>query len=436
MKDTRGSLFGGSGTAVIATAVAAVIVVGVALWFTLGREEQTASLAPQTVETETAEVEADPSDTVPDPQNATVIEAPEPETVVPSFDVVRIDAEGSAVIAGQADALSEVTLRLDGDPVEVTRADAAGNFVALLALDPSDTPRLLSLEAMLEDGPVVSGDETVIIAPFRGSSDAIASGTPPDPPPDTDVTRPGVSDMASAPDVEIDTDAPPVSDPATGLAVAEDVTTPSADTASAPTVPTATPTETADTPRAPTVVIADADGARVLQSEDGAPLAQTEVQIDAITYDTAGEVTLTGRGPAAAGLRVMLDDEPILSGEIGQGGEWALDLPDVDPGTYTLRIQQLDDDGAVTAQVETPFLREDPERLAAAPDLGVGEDGVSVVTVQPGFTLWGIAQSNFGDGILYVSIFEQNRDQIRNPDLIFPGQIFALPELPRASDAP
>jgi nucleoid-associated protein YgaU len=59
------------------------------------------------------------------------------------------------------------------------------------------------------------------------------------------------------------------------------------------------------------------------------------------------------------------------------------------------------------------------------------EDGVSVITVQPGFTLWGIAEANFGDGIAYVQIFQENRENIRDPDLIFPGQIFQLPDLPR-----
>jgi nucleoid-associated protein YgaU len=53
---------------------------------------------------------------------------------------------------------------------------------------------------------------------------------------------------------------------------------------------------------------------------------------------------------------------------------------------------------------------------------------VQLVTVQPGFTLWGIAKSTYGDGIAYVKVFEANRDQIRNPDLIYPGQVFALPQ--------
>ena len=54
--------------------------------------------------------------------------------------------------------------------------------------------------------------------------------------------------------------------------------------------------------------------------------------------------------------------------------------------------------------------------------------GENVITVQWGHTLWGIAQQHFGEGVAYVQIYEANRDQIRNPDLIYPGQIFTLPD--------
>lgn len=52
------------------------------------------------------------------------------------------------------------------------------------------------------------------------------------------------------------------------------------------------------------------------------------------------------------------------------------------------------------------------------------------VTVQPGFTLWAIAKGQYGDGLLYVQVFEANRDRIRDPDLIYPGQVFTLPHSP------
>jgi len=59
---------------------------------------------------------------------------------------------------------------------------------------------------------------------------------------------------------------------------------------------------------------------------------------------------------------------------------------------------------------------------------------VAVRTVQPGNTLWAIARDKYGEGILYVAVFEANKDLNRNPDLIYPGQIFRLPELDENGD--
>ena len=50
------------------------------------------------------------------------------------------------------------------------------------------------------------------------------------------------------------------------------------------------------------------------------------------------------------------------------------------------------------------------------------------MTVQPGNTLWAISKERYGEGIEYVKVFDANRDRIRNPDLIYPGQIFDLPD--------
>jgi nucleoid-associated protein YgaU len=47
--------------------------------------------------------------------------------------------------------------------------------------------------------------------------------------------------------------------------------------------------------------------------------------------------------------------------------------------------------------------------------------------VQPGFTLWGIARESYGEGVMYVRVYEANKTQIRDPDLIYPGQVFTVP---------
>jgi nucleoid-associated protein YgaU len=51
------------------------------------------------------------------------------------------------------------------------------------------------------------------------------------------------------------------------------------------------------------------------------------------------------------------------------------------------------------------------------------------VTIQPGDTLWAISENRYGAGIRYVQVYRANRDRIRDPDLIYPGQVFDLPEL-------
>ena len=49
--------------------------------------------------------------------------------------------------------------------------------------------------------------------------------------------------------------------------------------------------------------------------------------------------------------------------------------------------------------------------------------------MQPGNSLWRIARRNYGEGIRYTVIYQANREQIRDPDLIYPGQVFEVPEI-------
>ena len=91
---------------------------------------------------------------------------------------------------------------------------------------------------------------------------------------------------------------------------------------------------------------------------------------------------------------------------------------DVAVGNYTLRADLLGPGGRVVARVELPF-----QRAAVTPEVLAG----SKVVGQPGHSLWRIARRAYGEGLLYTVIYEANRDHIKDPDLIYPGQIFALP---------
>ena len=52
---------------------------------------------------------------------------------------------------------------------------------------------------------------------------------------------------------------------------------------------------------------------------------------------------------------------------------------------------------------------------------------IATTTVSRGDTLWRLSQVTYGVGTRYATIYKANRQQIRNPNLIYPGQIFVMP---------
>ena len=146
---------------------------------------------------------------------------------------------------------------------------------------------------------------------------------------------------------------------------------------------------------------------------------------------------LSGRGVEDQHIRIYVNNKPIKTRSIEADGTWSMDLHEIDAGVYILRIDQLDSYGVVTSRTETPFQKETSEvakQMASlansevtdsAPKIGIG---LSTVIIQPGYTLWAVARKTYGFGMQYVRIYHANKDQIRDPDLIYPGQIFKLPE--------
>ncbi|MEM9788730.1 MAG: LysM peptidoglycan-binding domain-containing protein, partial [Pseudomonadota bacterium] len=179
----------------------------------------------------------------------------------------------------------------------------------------------------------------------------------------------------------------------------------------------------------PTVLEADADGVRVAQTAPD--LTPPNIALDAITYDPDGDVQLAGRATGDGAVQVYIDNQPVTASPVQEGGDWRVDLPEIDTGVYTLRIDEVDSAGEVVSRLETPFRREEAADVAAVLAEETSAEGfeVAVKTVQPGATLWAIAEENLGSGILYVEVFEANADLIRDPDLIYPGQIFRIPDI-------
>ncbi|MFD0979220.1 LysM peptidoglycan-binding domain-containing protein [Tropicimonas aquimaris] len=348
----------------------------------------------------------------------------------PRFDHVRVDKDGRAVISGTAPGGFEVSVEVDGANVQTLKTDRFGQFAALLSLPISDAAQVVNLVARNAEGVELRSEDSVILAPRMETGPEIvaALGT------GTAMTNEATLSQRGSMTGE------------TGLAALDLSGAPASgdgEVAASPAV--AGVDETAqDTPygeaMAPTVLLASRTGVELLQPANDIPeRLRDRVVIDVISYSDDGSVSLEGRAAASGdrqdGVQAYLNNRPVQSAEVKPDGRWHMGLAQVTPGVYTLRIDQVAPGGKVVARFETPFKREDPAELARlVPQLGAtGAVGASVITVQPGYTLWGIANDRYGNGLDYVQIFDANKSQIRDPDLIYPGQIFELPDM---EDAP
>ena len=171
-----------------------------------------------------------------------------------------------------------------------------------------------------------------------------------------------------------------------------------------------------DHPDGTALAIRERDGGDtvVLQGPQALPGAGP-VSIDTVHYGN-GRLAASGKADKQATLQLYLDEHVLGRIVAAKDGRWHLP-PGAQPlaaGDHTLRADQITGDGTVTARAEVSF------------DSGHGHD-TTAVTVQPGNSLWRIAHRRYGQGSAYTVIYQANKAQIRNPDLIYPGQVFSLP---------
>lgn len=354
----------------------------------------------------------------PQPEPDTLPPADEPAPALPSIDLARVDDTGMVVVAGRATPGSRVTVLLNGRAGDVQEVDAGGAFASIIAMEPGDDPVVLTLSAET-NGAVAASEDQVILAPR------------PVRPPTADAGQ----DIADDNTVEADAMAQPTPAEAAGAAevakadnIADAAQTP--DAPQSPTVPAESAAEAPESSGSVAVLRASREGVELLSPSPNALAAPDQVALDTIGYTDRGEVLLSGRAGADSSVRVYLDNKLVAELGADGAGRWKGRLPDVPPGVYALRLDELGDGGGVESRLETPFQREAPEVLARPGLQSPGSAVLREVTVQQGDTLWAISRERYGDGFFYVRVFEANRTAIRDPDLIYPGQVFALPDDP------
>ena len=394
---------------------------------------------------------------------------------VPQIETIRIEADGAVLIAGLVGPNQAVDVLVNDVALLTLYADGSGNFAGFFDLPYSSELRVIRLRVGTAE-PYVFSDQDVLVLPTQiaaplpeasetsdeaeivlaENAEATSEATASDQSQanetsqgldasglsaksssavsvagDEDSDNQSASEGETTESARADLESPKVPTPADAAAAKAAETPKIADSKPEETASAQPPSEApvkslADATVPPKVLIADKDGVRVVQSDDN--LDQDAIALDAISYDEDGQVMLSGRSNPMAYLRIYLDNAPVLLVRPDDEGNWKTLLSNVDPGVYTLRIDQVNAAGKVVSRLETPFKKESPQKLLTHIQDTKTEARINVVTVQPGYTLWAIARKRYGRGILYVRVFEANRNKIRDPDLIYPGQVFDLPD--------
>ncbi|OKH88365.1 Ig-like domain-containing protein [Thalassospira sp. TSL5-1] len=318
-----------------------------------------------------------------------------PDVSDPSFDVVRVSPDGNSVIAGRAEPNSKVRVREGEDVIGEATADDRGEWVILpeRPLEPGD--RELSVESESKDGKIKSGNEDVVVLiPENPSRETTAPI----------VTQKDGDDTAKTDDGKKPIIALRV--PSEGKGPATVLQGPGA------------VAENSEIAKAANQAARDAGLPEIANT-------RPRLSVGVVDYDEKGQVSMSGDADPDHNIRVYLDNKFVGNALSDDKGDWAVTLgADIDPGQYKLRADEVDKQGKVVARIELPFERADAKKAM--------EPGSRYV-VQPGNSLWRIARRAYGDGIQYWVIYHRNEDQIRDPDLIYPGQIFALPEQKKAN---
>ena len=307
---------------------------------------------------------------------------PDSSDGVAAFDVARIEPTGEAVIAGRATPGATVELLRNGDVHDRAVADQSGQFVMVPPRLPSGTYDL-TLRSKRPDGTQATSKQSVAVAIEPGPTD-----------------RPVVALM---------------------------------------------------TPGKPTVVL----------SQPAAPKPMAgAVVVEAVETEPGGKFHVSGQAQPGAAVRLYLNDSFVASVTAGADGRFAVTINEgVTPGSYRVRLDEVESNsGAVRARAEVPFNVPDtmvtasvpaqattskpPGIAAAQPQLAAAAttvlpDGgspstvvipkITTTTVARGDNLWRISRLSYGAGTRYAVIYKANRKHIRNPNLIYPGQIFVLP---------
>ncbi|WP_416796055.1 LysM peptidoglycan-binding domain-containing protein [Ciceribacter azotifigens] len=301
--------------------------------------------------------------------------APVTGPIIPRFDVLRVEPDGSAVIAGNAEPGSKLEI-LDGDTVIFqTEVGISGDFAVILDKPLSPGDHSLQLRVTGKDGkPVTSEEVATISIPENGNGNLLAM-----------VTKPGeASRVITAPE-----------------------TVNQADKKARVPADKAPAAQTAETPQAAT---APQDAATAPQPTEAAkPAPAPEVQVSAVEIE-GDRIFVAGTAAPGSAVRAWADDTLIGAATADNTGHFVIEgTIALAVGDHTIRAELLDAQGKVLVRASVPFNRPEGHQVAVVAQsktAGAGQPEAMVPLDRATFETmrgsvgkaFGILQGLFADG--------------------------------------
>ncbi|MGB8817071.1 MAG: Ig-like domain-containing protein [Rhizobiaceae bacterium] len=350
---------------------------------------------------------AAPADSPVGTDKAPAASVTEPAAIAaPTFDVLRVEPDGSVLIAGKASENAQVEVLSGADILGSTKAEANGDFAITLSnpLKPGDYQLVLRMTGT--DGKSANSAETATVSvPEQKNGPVLA-----------------LVEEAGKPSRIITTPEKPVETAQAAIAEAK--------------------------PAASAEVQVSGE---VKAPEAPVPAATESVTIEAVEIEN-GKIFVAGAAKGVDTVRIYANDEVLGDARRGQGDRFLAEFQrELAPGDYIFKAEGLAADGVtVLSRASVPFQRQaDVAELAPAPAANEGAAAAEAETnaapaetpkpkaviIRRGDTLWQISRRIYGRGVRYSTIYLANQGVTGNPNMIFPGQVFTVPDKTPEGDA-
>lgn len=347
-----------------------------------------------------------------------------PDITTPTFDIVRVEPTGEAVMAGVALPNNQIQIVSDGEIIAEAKANGSGEWALVLETAFAPGGHSISIRTISAKGEVqaVSEEQVTIGVPSAPTESAIVMLD----------SRGEPSTIWQSPTKNI---RPTVTLPEDEALELERLGDPKV------------PEQSIEQATAPSSEKRDEDAGANTDIPDAI------ITVEVIETETDGTLFAAGASNPDTMVRLYFDEELIGQTTTDSIGRWRLSTQHLlINDSYTVRVDQVDSQtGEVQARRAVPFYDTvalelvDPIETQTGAEIekslnlqsaeGEGSTRIrgqtfksEIVIVNKGDSLWSISRRLLGRGIRYTTLYDANESQISDPSVVFPGQVFVVPD--------